>query len=189
MGYLQDIYVVNLETGGQTSLYKFGFGHSCLNYVNGEMLIGGVDGHLYKLDNTNTIFEDNEVSYDDDTYLKTSFEDWGLPNNWKHNKKCVVKMSGDGTVTANLKVYKNESIEPTYTIVLSTIDSWGTVYSYTATKVYTLSGRLIGQLNSVIETKKKFSYRSVMLGLENISGNVGIEVLGFDLKTAIIGDK
>jgi len=187
MAYLSDIYVVNLDTGGQVSLYKFKFGHSCFKYVNGEMLIGGEDGHLYKLDNDT--FEDNEISYSDETYMKTSFEDWGLSENWKHNKKIKVHMSGDSTVSANLKLYKNGSNTPFYTEEIGTVDTWDEVFAYTGIEVYDLIGRPIGQLSVIGTIKKKFNYQKIMAEITDIVGDLGVEVSGIDFKTAIIGEK
>jgi hypothetical protein len=186
--YLDYFYVANLGTGGQISQYQFQFGHSCFSYVNGEMLIGGVDGNLYKLDNTGAVFTDNAVEYTNDCYTRTAFTDWGVFDNWKHNKKIYVRMSGSAGVTANLKIYKNEDYTSVITIALTITGSWEPIYNYSALLIYDATMK-IGRLDTNIESRHKFDYRSIMLGIEDIAGNYGVEIMGIDLRTALIGDR
>jgi hypothetical protein len=120
--------------------------------------------------------------------MRTSFEDWGLVNNWKHNKKISVQMSGNAGVSANLKIYTNENYTAATTIALTIDGVWGPIYDYDELLIYDAT-MLIGRLNTNIESKKKFNYRSIMLGIEDISGNIGVEIMGIDLKTGLMGDK
>jgi len=71
--YLTDIYVINLESGGQLSLYEFEFTHTCFKYVNDEMLIGADDGKLYKLDKI-TIVADRGLNSGQNLEVKVALQ-------------------------------------------------------------------------------------------------------------------
>jgi len=186
--YLDYVFVINMETGGQLSLYKFKFGHSCFAYANGEMLIGGEDGYLYKLDKTNSIFEDNEVDYSDECYARTGFIDWELPFNWKHNKKMYMKLSGSPGAGVTVDIYTDENYTSNKSVSFSLTVAWNEIYTYSGTLIYSVTGK-ISKDNRTVETKNKFDYRSVMFHFGNITGTQGTELLGVNLQTAFIGDR
>jgi hypothetical protein len=190
MGNLPYIYTVNLDTGGQTSLYEFEFRHSCAANVGGKVLIGGRDGHLYELDRSNTSFIDDETDFADNCYMRTSFEDWDLPANWKHNKAIILKMTGDIDTTANLRIYKNDNFVDSTAIPISFSTSpWGEIFSYSALEIYDANVEIGITSQTIQHHKKKFNYRTVMLGVENITGDIDISIEKIDLKTAIMGVK
>jgi len=182
------IYVINLETGGQLSLYQFKFGHSCYAYVNNEMLIGGVDGNLYKLDDTGYTFTDNAVEYSDDTYMRSAFTDWDLPDNYKHNKKFHIYITASSGATLNFKLYKNDNYTAFSTHAITATSAWDEIYDYSTTEIYGFSEPIYqSTLNN--EIKKKFNYKNMMWSIDDMASDYGIEILGVDFKTAIMGDK
>jgi hypothetical protein len=185
---LQDIYVTNLETGGQISKYKFKFGHTCFSYVNGEMLIGGSDGHLYKLDDTNTVFTDNSVAYSDDTYVTTGFLDWGTSDNIKHNKKLFIDVAGAAGVSFTLDLYRNNNFESFLTLSVSAGSTWGKIYDVGSDMTINSATGKIGQLVDDIEYKKRFNYKTIMAKWSNMAGNFGTEILGIKFKSALLGE-
>jgi len=185
--FTDHLYVINLETGGQLSLYQFKFAHSCYTYENEKMLIGGEDGNLYELDDTGYVFTDNSVSYSDDTYMKSAYTDWDMPDNWKHNKQLHIYLTASSGATANLNVYTNYSYAPNSTTAITATSLWEEIADYTD-EVYDYSLPIYNsELNN--DLKKKFSYKSIMWGLDSINAAYGVEVLGVDFKTAILGDK
>jgi len=190
MSKLPYLYSVNLETGGQLSLYEFEFQHSCFAYVNGQVLIGGADGHLYELDGNNTTFLDNEVDFSDNCYMRTSFEDWDLPSNWKHNKAVVLKMTGGTDTTTNLRIYKNDNFVDAITIPISFLTSpWGEIFDYSALEIYDANVEIGVTSQTIQHKKKKFNYRTVMIGIENIFGDKDISIEKIELRTGVMGDK
>lgn len=186
--HLDYIYVVSLATGAQVSVYKFAFDHSCFAFANNEMLIGGIDGNLYRLDKTGATHEDNSVSYANDCYMRTTFTDWELPLNWKHNKSLYVRASGAAGFSANLKIYVNEDYSVKKSLPLTVSGTWLAIYTYSDLLIYNVQTP-IGVLNVNVAYKYKFDYRTVMIGVEDIAGAGGAEIMGVDLKTAVMGDK
>lgn len=184
-----DIYVINLSTGGQLSKYSFAFTHKSYKYVNGEMLIGGADGHLYKLVDDESIFKDNAVSYSTETYMRTSFTDWGLPLNKKHNKKIFLRISGGRGLTGTLDLYRDQNYGAFDTESLS-IGAGGTLIIYnTSDEIYDMQSTYISAIVDVdLRFNKKFNYREVMIGLDDLYGDLGVEVHGVNLRSAIKGD-
>lgn len=159
------VIVCNLETGGQLSLYRFASTHTYFKYVNGEMLVCGTDGHLYKLNNTaaGTTCKDGSTSYSTYTYVRGAMTDWGLKEHRKHNKFIKVHLYGPSTVTATLTIYKNKDYSTAiHTASLSTAD--------TSTKI-----------------SKKFNYQEVMFKLADIYGSAGAEFAGVEFEGAVIG--
>lgn len=182
------IYVINLETGGQLSLYEFAFTHSCFSFVNGEMLIGGTDGKLYKLLQTNSRFLDNGVSYTDDTFIQGTFADWGLRLNRKHNKKIYVRMYGTLGMSATLSLHKNDDYSTSF-YTASIAQGVGDSYINPDLKsvyIYDMS-EIIGAVSTDV-IKKKFNYRNVMFNITDISGPLGAEIYGLDFAGAVIGE-
>jgi hypothetical protein len=187
--YLPDIYVINLATGGQLSMYEFAFDHSCFKYVNGEMLIGGIDGNLYKLVDDDSTYLDNSVSYSDSTQFRSCFTDWNLPFNRKHNKKLICHAYGKGAITANLKLYKDQTYLPFSTSSLPFVTTTGDLYINPDGNnyyIYDLTG-FINTLGTAMVTKKKFNYRNIMFELTDIEGVQGAEFYGMEFYSAVIG--
>jgi len=185
--YFTYIHVLNLDTGGQLSHYKFAFGHSCFKYVNGEMLIGGSDGNLYRLLKSDTRFRDNAASYKTDTYIQGVMTDFGLKKNRKHNKYINVLFDGGCGALATLNIYTNNDFDTTvYSTDLvvplgnTLAYDMGGVYAYDMTAPV-FSGRM--------ETlHKKFNYHEVMFEITSIDASVGAQITGMDFTSAIIGD-
>jgi len=184
------IYVSNLGVNGLVSLYRFSFNHSCFTYANQEMLIGGVDGNLYKLDDTEEIFTDNLVAYSNDTYLRSAYTDWDFPTNNKHNKRIRVRATTISTeLTANLKLFRNGqyqafdvhpiSVTPSYQYVNP--DGIG-IY------VYDMKNMRIGSYVTDYLTKKKFDYKKIMYEIRDIAITNKADIRGVDFTSAIIGD-
>jgi hypothetical protein len=187
------IYVVNLETGGQLSVYEFAFAHTCYTFVNSEMLIGGSDGHLYRLFGDNSKFTDNVVSYSDDTYVTGGMTNFGVPINRKHNKKIYLHIYGKSGMTATFNVYTDGNYDvPYYTkaISLNGGAQWINPDGMDL-YIYDMSGMWIGtepisERDDKID--KKFNYRELMFELTDIDGPQGAEFYGVDFFGAIVGD-
>jgi len=188
--YLDYIYVSNLDANGIISLYQFEFTHTCFGYANGEMLIGGADGNLYKLDNTNTVFTDNEVSYADNTYLRSSYTDWGLPDNNKHNKRVHLRATSEATsLTANLKLFRNGQYQAFLVHPISATPSYPKVNNGgIGIYVYDMKNMPIGTYVTEYVVKKKFNYKKLMYELRDISVSTQTDIKGIDFTSAVIGD-
>lgn len=189
--YLPDIYVINTATGGQLSLYEFAFTSSCFKYVNGEMLIGGSDGNLYKLVDDDSTFLDDGVSYatTPGTCFRSAFVDWDMPFNRKHNKKLICHAYAKGGVTANLKLYKDETyLEFDSTALPFTTTTGDLLINPDGNNyyIYDMTG-YINTLGSSTIVKKKFNYRNVMFEVCDIEGTQGAEFYGVDFVSAVIG--
>lgn len=190
--YLPDIYVINLSTGGQLSQYEFAFTSTCFKFVNGEMLIGGSDGHLYKLVDDDSTFLDDGVSYatDPGTFFRSAFVDFGMPFNRKHNKKLICHAYGKGGVSANLDLYRDETYLEFDTSTLPFTTTTGDLYINPDGNnyyIYDLTG-YINTMGSSTIVKKKFNYRNLMFGVTDIEGTQGAEFYGVDFVSAIIGE-
>jgi hypothetical protein len=184
--YLPNIYVVNMATGGQLSHYKFAFGHSCFSFVNGEMLIGGSDGHLYRLDPTNTVFKDNGVSYATDTVIRSGFYDFTLPFNRKHNKQIALDFAASFGMTATLNLFKNQNYSEFYSGTVTISFSSGFIADGTMYIADMTDDIGITEIDHALLTNR-FNYQSVMWELENIYGGGGVEIKGLTFKSAVIG--
>jgi hypothetical protein len=182
------VYVINMETGGQLSLYEFAFDHTCYKFVNNEMLIGGSDGHLYRLFNDNSRYRDNGVSYAADTYIRGVMTNWGIPVNRKHNKKIYPHIYGKVGMTATLNIYTDNDYEtPIYTTSLTVPSGDALIFDDGQdVLIYDLDGE-IGS-GRVTDIHKKFNYREVMFEITNISGALGGEFFGLDFFGPILGD-
>lgn len=186
------IYVINLETGGQLSIYEFAFGHTCYQFVNGEMLIGGSDGHLYRLFSDNSRYTDNAVSYADDTFVRGPMTNFGAALNRKHNKKIYLHLYGKAGMTATFNVYTDGDYDnPLYTKAISL--TGGTrfinpdgkdIYIYDMT--FPIGYEPIAERDDKID--KKFNYRELMFELTDIHGAQGAEFYGVEFAGAILGD-
>jgi hypothetical protein len=185
--YLDYIYVQNLDVNGLVSLYKFAFSHTCFTYANGEMLIGGADGNLYKLDDTNTVFTDNEVAYSHDTYFRGAYTDWGLPNNRKHNKKILVRVATEASsFTAKLKIFRDGQYQAFRQISVSTTASYPYVYG-SDIYVYDMANMPIFPPVTQYTTKNKFDYLKLMYELREISVTSKTDIKAVEFTSAIIG--
>lgn len=185
--YLDQIYVSNLEVNGVISLYEFEFGHSCFAYANNMMLIGGIDGNLYKLDDTNTVFTDNSVSYSDNTYFRGAYTDWGLPNNQKHNKRIQVRATTQASAfTATLKLFRNGQYQAFTQIAVSSAPEYPQVYG-SSVYVYDMQNMDIFTYVTEFKSKKKFNYKKLMYELAEISVSSKTDIKGLDFTGAIIG--
>ena len=184
------IYVISMETGGQLTLYNFSFGHTCYKFVNREMLIGGSDGNLYRLSTSDSNYLDNGVSYSADTNFRTAMLDWNMPLNRKHNKRIYAHCYGASGLAATLNVYTDGDFA---TVVNSTSLSTGgghvLVWELQSIDVFDMTS-IIG-IETIAETSvsisKKFNYQNIMLEMTGISGQMGVEIYGFDLNGAVIG--
>jgi hypothetical protein len=186
---LPTVYVINLETGGQLSLYEFAFGHSCYKFVNGEMLIGGEDGHLYKLYANSERYKDNAVSYAGTTYIRGVMTNWGAGLNRKHNKKIFIHCYGQAGITATFNIYSdNNYATPIYTKSISTTGEGILIYGSTD-EIYGSTDHIgmevVAGTEPVID--KKFNYTDVMWEITNIDGDRGAEFYGVDFSGAILG--
>jgi len=182
-----NIYVINLATGGQLSLYDFTFTHSSYKYVNDKMLIGGSDGNLYRMVDDESVFKDNGVVYK--ANLRSSYFDLGIPFKHKHNKKIYLKISGQRGVDGTLGLYKDQSYSSfeDITIDINTVDN---VFIYDAREDIYDSRAAIGIASeSDILLKKKFNYREIMFSLYDLYGAGGVEVQGLSFISAVIGAK
>ena len=188
--YLDYIYVSNLDVDGLVSQYRFSFSHSCFAFANGEMLIGGVDGNLYKMDNTNTVFTDNSVSYANDTYFRSAYTDWGLANNNKHNKRIQLRMTTETTsFTANLKLFRDGQKQPFLVLPVSVAPSYPKVNSGgIGIYVYDMKNMPIGTHVVEYVARKKFDYKKLMYELRDISVTTKADIDGVDFTSAVIGD-
>lgn len=181
------IYVINMETGGQLSLYEFAFDHTCYKYVNNEMLIGGSDGHLYRLFGKDSRYRDNAVSYSSDTYIRGVMTNWGAPFNRKHNKKIYPHVYGKVGMTATLNIYTdNEYVTPIYTTALSIPGGDAFIFDDGQdVLIYDMEGEI--GAGRVEDIHKKFNYHEVMFEVTNITGALGAEFFGIDFAGPILG--
>jgi hypothetical protein len=185
---LPNIYVINIETGGQLGLYEFSFGHSCYKFVDGEMLIGGEDGHLYRLYASVERYKDNGISYP--TYFRGVMTDWGIGLNRKHNKKLFVRCYGQAGMTATLNIYTNEDYgTPIYTTTITTGGEGVIIFDDQITEIFDDTGAISGDVVSGISRSidKKFNYKTVMFEITDIEGDRGAEFYGLDFSGAIVG--
>lgn len=190
--YLSHIHVVNLETGGQLSEYVFAFTHSCFAFANDEMLIGGSDGHLYKLDNTNYVFDDNGTSFASDTYLRTSFSEHDYYHLKKLLKEIYIRCSAKSGGTATLNIYTDRryGVQKTYSVALPVGDVYINpdgdyiyIYDMQSYPIAPGSGST-GNFNFY----PRLHWKNIMLELTSIDGSQGFEIFGANLKCALIGD-
>lgn len=187
--YLPQVFVISLETGGQLSLYKFAFTHSCYTFVNSEMLIGGTDGHLYRLYPSDSRFYDYATSYASDTFMRTGFVNWNNPFHRKHNKKLNIHVEGRAGFTATLNIYKNRGYAAaidSISLDLTNGNAWVNpdgldIYVYDLQGVYISAATQWHQW-------RKFNYDDVMIEITDPASPLGIEIYGIDLASAIIGD-
>lgn len=185
------VYVVSLETGGQLSLYEFEFGHTCYKFVNGEMLIGGSDGHLYRLLSKGTKYTDNDVSYTDNCYFRTVMTNFGLPLNRKHNKRLYLHSYGSSGMTCTLNIYTNGNYgTPIYTSAISIGGGQSLIYDLQSTDIYDMTAQIAAEnvAESPTVIHSKFNYREVMVEITDIDGDIGAEFFGVDLHGAILGE-
>jgi len=186
--YLDYIYVQNLDTNGVVSLYQFEFSHTCFSSVNGEMLIGGADGNLYKLDNTNTVFTDNSVTYSDNAYFRGAYTDWGLPNNKKHNKRVHIRSTTSASsFTATLKLFRDGQKVAFRGVDVSTTPSYPYVYG-SGIEVYDMKNMPIFSEVTEYDEREKFNYKKLMYELREISVSAKIDISGVEFTSAVIGD-
>lgn len=187
--YIDRVYVISIGTGGQLTEYRFAFGHASFAYINGRMLIGGTDGHLYQLDGTDSIFRDNNVSYASDTFVRSGFNDFSLPFNRKHNKKISIEMVSGLGYTATLNLYKNQNYDEFYTKSITAAANSAYIFDGDAVEIYSLqSDPIYFSGSSHEEFNARFNYDKLMWEYSNIYGSMGVEVKGISFKTAIIGD-
>lgn len=185
--YLNYIHVVNMDTGGQLSHYKFKFGHACFKYANGMMLIGGSDGHLYKLLKSDTRFRDNAESYASDTYITGAMSNFGFPKNRKHQKYINPMIEGGCGATATFRLYKDNDYDTVlYTTSLTV--PLGNILAYDMSGVYAydMTAPVFGGRIETIH--KKFNYHELMWEITNITGSLGVQINGCDFAAAVIGD-
>lgn len=186
------VYVINLDTGGQLSRYKFAFAHSCYKYVNGEMLIGGSDGNLYRMYSMSfPRYDDNAVSYSTTTYFRTAATDWAVSFNRKHNKKFFIHCYGNSGLTATVNFYKDgEYYTPFYTTSISLGSGSQQIYG-DSVEIYGDTGLIASDRysSSAVSVWKKFNYSEVMVEITSIVGSNGAEFSGFDFSGAILGGK
>ena len=188
--YSDDIYVVSLATGGQLSLYRFAFGHSSYKFVDGEMLIGGKDGNLYKLVDDDSTFLDNGVSYASTTSFKTGFVDFGLPFNRKHNKKIMVDSYAPKGYTATMNLHKDNTTELFTSDAISLSLGTGTFHvnpDGLTVEVYDTQSTYVNDLASMQVITRHFNYKSLMCEITNIAATGGVEFNGIDFLGAVIG--
>ncbi|HHT9147023.1 MAG TPA: hypothetical protein ACFYD4_15325, partial [Candidatus Wunengus sp. YC61] len=185
------IYVINIETGNQLSIYNFAFAHTCYKFVNNEMLIGGSDGHLYRLYNDNSRYLDNAVSYSTDTRIRGAMTNWSLPFNRKHNKKIYIQLYGASGLTCTVNIYTDDDFDtPVYTKSITLAGGNPLIFEDGQDVIiYTMSS-IIGLTvlaERDIQIDKKFNYTSLMFELTNIGGSLGAEFYGIDFSGAITG--
>lgn len=190
---LPEIYVVNMETGGQLGIYEFAFSHTSYKFANGEMLIGGSDGNLYRLCHDNEKYTDNAVSYSDDTFIRGTMTDFAMPFNRKHNKKITLYCYGKAGMTGTLNIYTdNNYVTPLYTKAIDLSGSRLSIfYDGPSYRIFDMSTMRIGAENIGAQDTRmhaKFNYRELTFEVASIAGASGAEFYGVDFVSAVIGD-
>lgn len=188
--YLPDIYVVDMTGGLQMSFYQFAFGHTCFKYVNGEMLIGGSDGNLYRLVNNDSTFLDNGVSYASTTSFATAYSDFDLPFSRKHNKRINLSVTAPAGFTCTFNLYKNKQYIPFHTETLTFAKNFGNMYITPDGGhyyIYDMTG-YISPPADYLSLSRKFNYETIMAELTDITGTGGVEIRGIEFTGAIIGE-
>jgi hypothetical protein len=185
-----EIYVINLETGGQLSMYDFAFSHSCYKYVNNEMLIGGADGNLYSLYPDEQCYFDNSVAYTTDTFVRGVMTNFGGYFSRVHNKKLYPHLYGKGGATATLKIYKDQEYNTAWlSESLVTTGGDALIYADQTTKIFVDTDKIGKEFISgtTEQLDRKFNYREVCFELASVTGPLGAEWHGMDLAGAILG--
>jgi len=186
--YSSSIYVINLDAGNLMSKYKFAFTATSYCWAGGVMLIGGADGHLYKLSRTEDInYEDNAVSYASDTNLKTAYTNFGMPHNYKHCKAINIRMDAPNGVDCDFRLYKNNEDSYFYTtdIDVSSHD----VYIYDADMYIYIADWDIypSDIASTFTFKKRFNFMNIQTEWANIASDGPVEIYGVNFKAALKG--
>lgn len=185
-----EIYVINLASGGQLSLYEFKFKHSSYSYVNNEMLIGGSDGKLYRLLQDYDNYTDNGTSYTTDTYIRGVMTDFGATFARVHNKWIYPHLYGKGNATATLNIYTDQDYSTVVkTESLSTTGGDTLINSDQTTKIYDDTAKIGAEYVST-STKplhRKFDFKEVCFELTSMAGDLGCEWWGMDFSGAVIG--
>jgi len=187
---LPTVYVINLETGGQLSLYQFAFAHTCYKFVNGEMLIGGSDGHLYRLYSSGAHYKDNAVSYKTTTYFRGVMTNWGIGLNRKHNKKIFIHCYGQEGMSATLNIYADGVYgAPIYTTTISVAGEGTFIWEDQVTEIFDDTDYIGIEVvaDSAPSIDKKFNYHDVMFEITDIEGARGAEFYGVDFAGALLG--
>ena len=186
--YFTYLYVINLASGGQLSEYQFAFTSTCFKWCDGTMLIGGADGHLYRLRGDENSFDDAGVAYPNSDFLKSAFVNLTLPFNRKHNKKVNLKIDGLAGTSGNLDIYTNRNYSPAITIPFEL--PLGAAYIHDQGQYLYIGDCDIGMGTSGgdFSFRRRFNWREIMWGLSGLSAPLGVEVYGLDLMFAIIGD-
>ena len=190
---LQEIYVLNMETGGQLSMYEFAFAHTSYKYVNNEMLIGGSDGNLYSLNHDSGKYTDNAVSYSTDTFIRGTMTDFATPFNRKHNKKITLYCYGKAGMTGTLNVYTdNDYTSAAFTQAIDlTSGRLSIYYDGPNYRIFDMSTMRIGADaigDQDTRIRAKFNYRELMFELTSIAGGSGAEFYGMEFVSALLGD-
>ncbi|HHT9145871.1 MAG TPA: hypothetical protein ACFYD4_09365 [Candidatus Wunengus sp. YC61] len=186
-----EIYVVSLETGGQLSLYEFAFGHTSYKFVNGEMLIGGSDGHLYRLYGQRERFTDNLVSYSAKTYIRGAMTDFAAGFNRKHNKRIFPHIYGRNGTTATLNLYTDgDYTNIQYTTALTLAGGSQLIWDDRTSFIWGDSEFIYEDVVSEQsqEIDKKFDYKQLMFEITDIDGSLGVEFYGIDFFGSMLGE-
>lgn len=187
----EHVHVISLSTGGQLSIYEFKFGHRSYKFVNGEMLIGGADGNLYKMSINNENFQDNNVSYGDDTYFRGPMTNWGLALNRKHNKKMFLHMYGQEGISCTFKLYTNNDYANEIFSKAIAIGGEGALIWGDDVEIFgddvEIAEINYGSVASYMN--KKFNYSEIMYSVSDIVAVKGGEFYGLDFSGAIIGTR
>lgn len=186
--FSSSIYVVNLDAGNLVSKYKFAFNSTSYCWAGGVMLIGGADGHLYKLSRTEDInYLDNAVSYAADTTLKTAFTNFALPYNRKHCKKINIRMDAPNGVDCDFRLYKDDSASYFYTtdIDVSSHD----VYIFDADMYISIADWDIypSDTAATFTFNKRFNFTNIQAEFANIASDGPVEIYGVNFKAAVKG--
>ena len=94
--------------------YKFSQEWAGFNWSpnDGEMLICGKNGHLYKLDRA--VYKDDDTAFQ--PYLKTAYSNFGFPSFYKDIVQWAVLGEGDYGFNLGVKVYWDRSYSTSYDV-------------------------------------------------------------------------
>jgi len=111
-------YILVSDLDGKWTKYKFLFDFSGFNYApNGEMLICGSNGYVYKYDVT-TCLDDGLLPV---TFFYTSFNDFGSNLILKEANNWIFTVNNSDEVTCEISIYVDKSASKCYTITYDSV--------------------------------------------------------------------
>lgn len=185
--FLDYVYIINLDGGGQLTQYEFAFKHSSFKWVDGRMLIGGRDGHLYEMLAVGEGGKDETSSYKTTTYLRTAFTDVGAPFNLKHCKRIHIEIASRQNLTGKMRLYKDRDYDYFKEETIGSISNY--IYDTQSDEIYDQQSIYIWQEPAITSFlyRERFNFRELMVELLDLYGTENPEIVGVSVTCGVIG--